>query len=303
MKRTNVLKQKEINHLKALIEEKTGYRFSGDNLLIQAFTRSSYAAEAGIESNEILEFIGDQVLSYYTIKLISEHFGAYNNQMNYRFRIREKQLSEIKNKLISNENLASIIDSWNVIEYLIVGKSDYLNHVDEQVKVKADLFEAILGAIAVRSEWDSNVLEKAVIKMLSLNEILEQLDFERFRPVVFTIDNAVNTLKELAERGKCTMPEYSYSTPEHLGYDKDGNPIWTCRCSLTDDKTGYIRTVFANSKKDAKKTSAYLVLCQMFELQNEHGVNRICPVWHYKDSKLYPDIQKYDEYHIKPKGN
>lgn len=303
MKRTNELKQKEINHLKALIEEKTGYRFSGDNLLIQAFTRSSYAAEAGIESNEILEFIGDQVLSFYTIKLVSEHFGAYNNQMNYRFRIREKQLSEIKNKLISNENLSSIIDSWNVIEYLIVGKSDYLNHVDEQVKVKADLFEAILGAIAVRSEWDSNVLEKAVIKMLSLNEILEQLNFERFRPVVFTIDKAVNTLKELAERGLCTMPEYSYGTPEYLGYDKDGNPIWTCRCSLTDDRTGYIRTVFANSKKDAKKASAYLVLCQMFELQNEHGVNRICPVWHYKDSKLYPDIQKYDEYHIKSKVN
>ena len=62
----------------------------------------------------------------------------------------------------SNEMLASIVDEWGISEYLIVGRSDEKNRVDQQIKVKADLLESIIGAIAVDSKWDPVVLETAV---------------------------------------------------------------------------------------------------------------------------------------------
>jgi len=173
---------------------------------------------------------------------------------------------------------------------LIVGKSDYLNEVDNQIKVKADLFEAILGAIAVESKWNTDVLESTVNKMLSIDEKLNSIITTEYRPAQFDIENAVNTLKELAEHGRCSMPEYEYGTPEHLGYDEDGNPRWCCTCFVISEKTGIKRQVWSTSKKSAKKAASYLVLCDLYELQNQYGVNGKYAIWQFKDGKLMPGI-------------
>lgn len=183
MRRTKEYGSSERRQLKNIICKKTGYYIRGNCLLSQAFTRSSYSAEQGGENNEILEFIGDQILSYYVVKTIADNYGALNSDHEYTFRIREKHFTALKQELISNETLAKIIDEWQIAEYLIVGKSDYLNEVDKQVKVKADLFEAILGAIAVASKWDSKVLEKAVCKMLSMDEKIKSVIQTDYRPV------------------------------------------------------------------------------------------------------------------------
>ena len=46
----------------ATIQERIDYHFQNEDLLLQAFTRKSYAMENGGCDNEILEFIGDKVL-------------------------------------------------------------------------------------------------------------------------------------------------------------------------------------------------------------------------------------------------
>ncbi|MBQ7890163.1 MAG: ribonuclease III family protein [Erysipelotrichaceae bacterium] len=286
MRRSNQLKAKETSALKAIIKEKTGFQFTGNSLMIQAFTRSSYAKEMGIESNEILEFIGDQVLSYYTVKLISERVGAFNTDMQYRFRIGENRFSQIKGKLLSNENLARIIDEWDVMDYLIVGKSDYQQNVANQMKVKADTLEAIVGFIAMKSKWNEKVLEKVVKQILSLDDHLDEFVKSEYRLPKFTMENAVTTLKELAEQQRCTMPEYKYASEKELGYDENHNPIFSCTCSTVNEKTGYTKVVFSNSKKNAKKAATYLVLCDMFDLQNEYGENSLTSVWYYFNDKL-----------------
>ena len=273
MRTKKCFKEKERIELKKIIQEKTGYYIRGNCLLYQAFTRSSFAAEQGGENNEILEFIGDQVLSYYVVKIIAERFGALNSDYEYAFRVRENRFSALKQEFISNENLARIVDEWGIVEYLIVGRSDYANEIDKQVKVKADLFESILGAIAVASKWDSTILENAVSKMLSIDEKVNAIIENEYRPFMFDMENAINTLKELAEHRGCSVPKYEYGTPESLGYDKDGNPIWCCTCSITNDKTGIVRQVWASSKKAAKKAAAYLVLCDHFALQNQYGID------------------------------
>lgn len=287
MKKTNDFPREERNKLRQIIYEKTGYYFRlNSRVLIQAFTRSSYTAMCGGENNEVLEFIGDQVMSYYLTKQIAARCGALNHALEFSFRIRENRFTAIKQELVCNENLEQIVDQWGIAEYLVVGRAE----VALQPKAKADLFEAILGAIALESDWDPEVLEKAVVKMLDLDKRLTEMIASDFRPLMFDLDTAVTVLKELAEQGGCSMPTYDYWGPDALGYDKDGNPKWSVSCAVITSKTGINRAVWASSKKDAKKAAAYLVLCDHFEVQNQYGPNRICPIWLYRNGKLVPDI-------------
>ena len=288
MKRQHYFFGQEEQKLKGLIREKTGYCFKSRGILSQAFRRRSYCAEYSGKSNEMFEFLGDQILSYYAVKIISERCVSMNIEGDYSFRIRENHFTSLKQELVSNEAIAEIIDDWGISEYLIVGRSDEKNQVDQQTKVKADLFESIIGAIAIDSNWDPIVLETAVRKALNLDDRLQAIIQNDYNSVMFNIDNAVTTLKELAEKEQCSMPKYDFSGPEVFGYDKDGNPIWQCSSSIVNDITGIMKTVFASSKKDAKKAVAYLLLCEHFQMQNQYGPNDFYPIWNYKNGKLMP---------------
>ena len=68
------------------IEKVIGYEFSNEALLIQAFTRESYAKEQRVkgldcEGNEQLEFFGDTVLGYLVVS------GAFDNFTNNNFNV------------------------------------------------------------------------------------------------------------------------------------------------------------------------------------------------------------------------
>ena len=238
----------------------------------------------------MFEFIGDQVLSYYVVKIISDRCCALNIEGDYAFRIRENYFTSLKQELVNNEMLASIIDDWGISEYLIVGRSDEKNQVDQQTKVKADLFESIIGAIAVDSKWDPTVLETAVRKSLSLDDRLQDIIQSDNNLMNINIDNAVTVLKELAEKEQCSMPKYGF----YLEHDKDGNPIWSCGCAIVNDITSIIRDVRASSKKDAKKAVAYLLLCEHFQMQNQYGPNDFCPIWNYSDGRLFPNRNPFN---------
>ena len=282
-----------------IIREKTGYLIMSKNILNQVFRRSSVAAETGQNSNEIFEFIGDEVLSFYVTKIVSERCGAFSSMTgtgDYAFRIRENQFTRIKQSLVSNETLARIIDEWDVFKYLFCSKSDIKNEVIKETKVKADLLEAIIGAIAIESNWDPQILETAVSKALRVNEIIDDIIESEAMVIGFDINNAVTKLKELAERGQCTMPEYSFSDSNSVGYDSDGNPIWICSCSIFNEQQIWLmRQVEANSKKDAKKAAAYLILCELFGAQNQYHPNDGYPFWAYKEGKLFPNRPQKQE--------
>lgn len=279
----------ELTNLKRIIKEKTGYYIKNNSILIQAFRRSSYAAENGSKSNEIFEFFGDQALSNYVVKIIAKRCGSYNMVGDYTFRIRENRFTTIKQDFISNENFARIIDEWGIINCLLVGKSDEKNEVHKQIKIKADLFESIIGAIAVETNWNDGILEKVVNRALNIDEKIDELIKNDFGYKWFNLDNAVSKLKEYAEQQIFSVSEYECVGPEYLGYDNDGNPIWACNCSLINDTTGIMRSVMASSKKDAKKAVAYLLLCEHYQVQNQYGVNDSFNWWIYKNGKLIPD--------------
>ena len=289
MIRRTYLSRLEISEARRIIKEKTGYSIKSSIILNQVFRRSSFAAETGQNSNEIFEFIGDQVLSFYVVKIVSKRCGSLSITDDYTFRIRENRFTQIKQALVNNEALSKIIDEWDIAKYLLLSSSDIKNEVDKEPKVKADLFEAIIGAIAIESEWDSEILENAVLKALNIDEKITDMIESDIMVRFFNIDNAVTILKETAESGQCTMPEYKFVGPDYIGYDSDGNPKWGCTSSIINDKAGIIRQVLSSSKKDAKKATAYLILCEHFGVQNKYGPNDWFVSWIYKNGELLPD--------------
>lgn len=283
------LNGKEKAEARRIIQEKTGYVIKSNAILNQVFRRSSFAAETGENSNEIFEFIGDQVLSYYVVKLVSEKCGSLSLTDDYTFRIRENKFTLIKQALVNNETLAEIIDDWDISKYLLLGRSDINNEVVKETKVRADLLEAVIGAIAVESNWNSEILETAVSKVLNIDEAIEKMIESDAKSSSIDIDNAINILKEMAEHGQCTMPLYEFAGPDDIGYDSDGNPKWACSCRIINAKIGITMLVFASSKKEAKKAAAYLVLCEHLGMQNKYGPNDWFGIWNYKNGKLLPE--------------
>ena len=65
--------------------------------------------------------------------------------------------------------LAHRIDELCFSQYLIMGKGDIKNNVQEKQSVKEDLFEAILGAITIDCDWNFKELQNVVELMLNLD--------------------------------------------------------------------------------------------------------------------------------------
>ena len=261
------------------VQKKIGYWFDNEDLLLQAFTRSSYSSQHGGENNEVLEFLGDRVLDFYVVKVIADRFGFVKSQSDYydeendldEYCIvahkNEADFTELKKQIVSNETLAKTIDKLGLFKYMYLGDTDLENpkFKDNLIKVKADLFEAILGAVAIDSDWNQDELQNVVEFMLQIDDFLADVDTEEPRPSKFQLENAVTTLKELAEKGRCSIPEY-YQAEEQVLMN-DGTLMWECTCYIRSWAMKH--TAYATSKKEAKRYAAYLVLCDFYGLPDE----------------------------------
>ncbi|MCQ2211546.1 MAG: hypothetical protein MJZ34_14790 [Paludibacteraceae bacterium] len=260
------------------VQEKIDYWFNNEALLLQAFTRSSYSAQYGGENNEVLEFIGDKALDFYVIKAMADRFGFMKSESSYydaeydndEFCIvahkNESNFTDIKKSIVNNKTLAARIDDLEFAKYMYLGDSDIANNVINQEKVKADLFEAIIGAIAIDSGWNPEEIQNSVEYMLKIDDFLDDVDVEEERPEKFKIENAINTLKELAEKGVCSTPNYTQS--DEMVEVGDGKMAWTCTCTVRS--WGIQMSTYGPSKKAAKKYAAYLVLCEHYDLPDEY---------------------------------
>jgi ribonuclease-3 len=261
------------------VQKKIGYWFNNVDLLFQAFTRSSYSSQYGGENNEVLEFLGDKVLDFYVTKVIADRFGFVKSQSDYydedddlnEFSIvahkNEADFTELRKQIVSNETLAKKINHLGLYKFMYLGDSDLENENFKKnlTKVKADLFESILGAIAIDSDWNPDELQNSVEFMLQIDNFLADVDTEEERPEKFQEENAINTLKEMAEHGRCSFPEYDQ--PDEMVEMNDGRMMWECTCYIRSWSMRH--TAYATSKKEAKRYAAYLMLCDYFGLHDE----------------------------------
>lgn len=181
-----------------LIEEKIGYHFKNKDLLLQAFIRPSYSEEHhAYENNQVLEFIGDKVLDLVIVQKLIERYGEIPTDEEIREREEkgwdksyylrewfhstrnEGELTDLKISLVEGKRLASVTEELGLQEYLIMGQGDIKNGVQNQSHVKEDLYEAILGAIALDCNWDLSILSDVIDRTLKPNEILDKGIFDK----------------------------------------------------------------------------------------------------------------------------
>jgi dsRNA-specific ribonuclease len=147
------------------VERLIGYDFADEHLLQQAFTRRSFALEYGIYgSNEELEFIGDSVLNYVLTRMMAKQYGEISvgdNSSHYYCRFDEGEMSRIRSKYVNKEYLAERAIALGLDKYILYGSAD-----KETAGAKEDMVEAVIGAVAIDSDWDYDVLEGVIDQLL-----------------------------------------------------------------------------------------------------------------------------------------
>ena len=163
---------KNIKEIEAII----GYEFSDKSLLKQAFTRTSFCNEnksLKYQSNEVLEFFGDSVLSTAIITLLM-HDKAKRYEHGISTELCEGDFSNIKSKLSDKSNLSRATEALGLEKYLIMGEGDTKLNIWREPSVKEDLFESIIGAIYIDCKQDMKCVIQAVGRMLDIEQYMSR---------------------------------------------------------------------------------------------------------------------------------
>ena len=282
--------------IKNMVQGSIGYTFNNLDLLNQAFTRRSYTEENGGENNEVLEFIGDKALDFAIIKILIAKFGKMKNgntvegtkssnlaQFIYNpaalhvsncinefsCSYSEGELTKIKSRMVQKKNLAKRIDEMGFAEHLILGKGDIKNEVLNEMSVKEDLFEALIGAVALDSGWDFEKICSVVEAMILPEDFLET-DQD---------DNYVRIIQDWNEEVNGVIPCFWFEEKSYTStwYMKERNVIYqqfplecnhsklkySCKLHLLDGFTDFCG--FGASKSEARMNVcklAYDYLCE-----------------------------------------
>lgn len=216
-----MLEQKDLN----FIESKIGYKFKNKNLLIEAFTHSSYANKHMQTSNERLEFLGDSVLNYSTTIYLYNNFG-YS----------EGESSKIRAYLVSSENVSKFIFDNQLENFLLC---DNFNP-QKSTNVMGDLYESIVGAMLLDSNLEQ--CQKFVYSSLKYSQQL-------VKDVLTKTKDYKTELQEIVQKKQNSTLQYvliSKTGPAHL-------PCFEIEVNI--DGVAFGRAS-ARSKKDAENMSA-----------------------------------------------
>ena len=152
------------------IEQTIGYTFKNKMLLEQAFVRKSYSKEhPDTLDNEKLEFYGDEALDFYVTRSMFYQFSSVTKNRQFYSDKTEEELTNIKSYNVDTESLAHCIWITGFQNYLLMNKSDKKNNAENSPSVMADLFEAIVGAVVVDSDWEYESFSVVCKSLLNLS--------------------------------------------------------------------------------------------------------------------------------------
>lgn len=141
------------------LEERLGYRFAEEGLLLHALTHSSYANEhraQGLTSNERLEFLGDSVLGM----VVAEHLYRTHPNMP------EGELTRTRAALVCEGSLYEVASSLGLGEYLRLGKGEDAGGGRTRPSILADAMESVLAAVYLDGgiEPARRIIEKYILE-------------------------------------------------------------------------------------------------------------------------------------------
>jgi ribonuclease-3 len=220
----------EFNNAIKKIENKIGYTFKDKSLLRQAFTRTSFCNEnktVPYQSNEVLEFIGDSVLSTSIVTLLMKELSK-RYEYGLSTKLGEGDFSNIKSKLSDKKNLSRATESLGLSEFLLMGEGDSKLGIDKEASVMEDLFESIIGAIYIDSGCSVEAVLPSVKKMLNVKDYVT----ESAPP----IQSYKNALQEWCADKKRKLPAPTYKTISESG--PDHKKIYERACYIGDKLLG-----------------------------------------------------------------
>jgi dsRNA-specific ribonuclease len=202
----------------AELERLIGYHFRNSALLEEAITTSSYAKEhPGTAHYEVLEFLGDRVISL----IVAERLCASGS-------LTEGKMTFLKAELEQNKQLAHFGEELGLRRYIRAAKErDAIS-----IKVLADVFEAICGAIYRDSSSSAGTTE--VMKFLERFPLFARLEAgvaqeEDLLPVRNRFENAFR------ERYRCNPSiQFTYES-QGAAHQKEWRIIV---CAIHDPETG-----------------------------------------------------------------
>ena len=221
------------------VEKTIGYEFNNKDLLQQAYIRKSYSEEHGGQNNEVLEFIGDKALDFAVVRIMMEQFGIITedkewsefklrNPKHFQTRYGEGKFTDIKQDLVKKQALSKAMDSLGFQKYLIMGQGDTKQNRQDSISVKEDLFEAIVGAVALDCDWDMDTITHVVESMIDFKSYFET-DLENNQ-------NYVGMVQEWFQINRGQLPHYRYlnavETPvgePYAGVHENGKGFHKCQ--------------------------------------------------------------------------
>lgn len=220
------------------LEERIGYRFENQELLMQALTHSSYCNEQKNKKTadyERLEFLGDAVL-----ELVSSEFLFHAHKD-----IPEGELTKRRASMVCEPSLAFCAMDLELGRFMLLGKGEESTGGRTRDSIIADGMEALIGAIYLDSGMEE---AKKFIYRFILNDLEnKQLFYDsksNLQEVVQAYFKADLTYELVAENG-----------PEH-------NKSFTVRVNLGKDPLG---TGIGKTKKAAEQQAAYQALLKLRE--------------------------------------
>ena len=187
----------------AEIEEIVGHRFQDREVLERALRHGS-ADEAPIEgSYQRLEFLGDAVLGHWVALML---FEAYPDAD-------EGVLTKMRAHLVRSASLAEKA-AWLGLEgWVRMSSGEERQHGRERSALLEDVFEAVIGALAIDGGWEA---ASAFIEE-QFRDQLEALD-ER----TLILADAKSALNQAAQTRGLDLPVYS----DRGGDGPDHRPRW-----------------------------------------------------------------------------
>ncbi|MCF3609167.1 ribonuclease III [Planktothrix agardhii 1033] len=213
--------------------------FQDSRLLLRALTHRSYMFENPNKTqgdNEQLEFLGDSVLQFLAGDYVYEkYFGE-----------QEGQLTQKREKIVSNEALAILAQDFNLGKWIKLGKGEELTGGRTNPTLLSNTLEAVIGAYYKDSgidavwEWLKPMLEQ-------LETIKIEANYSKILP------EAKNRFQEWASINHKQNPEYIVIQESGSDHDK----VFGVEVRVKGRVYGYGKST---KKKEAEKQAANVAL-------------------------------------------
>jgi len=223
------------------LQDRIGYHFNDERLLLQALTHSSYIHEHRDEPyghNERLEFLGDAVLEIVVRHLLFRRFPTFD----------EGAMSRIKADMVKQGALASIARSLELGTHVRLGSGEETTGGRDKDSVLAGALEALFAAVYLDGGYQEAFFVVGLLSEPFFERIEQGAEHEDFK----------TRLQEVTQQTLNTTPTYTVTGEYGPDHEKTFCVVVTVGGDILGRGAG-------RSKKEAEQQAASAALSVLEE--------------------------------------